>query len=117
MSHTFREYPAQPQTQQLSRLPAQPVVAQAVPIAQAQPVVMPVAISAAPVVSAHAVGVLQQPAAMVLDTTGDGQVDTVVPAAHPAAMGLDTTGDGRADAVGLDTTGDGRVDTVVPMRQ
>ena len=47
-------------------------------------------------------------AANVLDTTGDGRIDTII---------LDSTGDGIQDtklpASGLDTNGDGKIDTMV----
>lgn len=41
---------------------------------------------------------------LVADTTGDGEIDTIM---------LDTTGDGEVDTILMDTTGDGKLDTVM----
>jgi hypothetical protein len=40
-----------------------------------------------------------------------------MPAQQPAVTPIDTTGDGQIDSIMLDTTGDGRPDTVVPTVQ
>jgi len=45
---------------------------------------------------------------VLLDTTGDGHVNTV-------GKAIDTSGDGKADTVGLDTNGDGSIDTYVKL--
>jgi len=45
---------------------------------------------------------------VLIDTTGDGRVNTV-------GKAVDTTGDGKADTVGLDTNGDGNIDTYVKL--
>ena len=40
-----------------------------------------------------------------------------MPAQQPAVTPIDTTGDGQIDSIMLDTTGDGRPDTVLPTVQ
>ncbi|MDO4318930.1 MAG: hypothetical protein Q4C48_12145 [Lachnospiraceae bacterium] len=54
---------------------------------------------------------------LVADTTGDGEIDTVLldtdNDGEVDTILLDTTGDGNLDTVLADTTGDGKIDSVI----